>query len=136
MSLVEQKQRNDGSSQIHVKNVDGSNDTGLTSDIWANMNPVWSPDGIKIAFISERDGTYISFALYVMAKDGAKLQKLTDPIFSENVTLTWSPDGQQIAIGSDVTIGKIYVIDIKTRDSRELLHLPDGEIASEPSWQP
>ena len=49
MSLIEQEQRNEGSSQIHVKNVDGSNDIALTNNIWANINPLWSPDGQKIA---------------------------------------------------------------------------------------
>ena len=114
MSLVEQKLRNDGSSQIHVKNVDGSNDHALTSDIWANMSPVWSHDGTKIAFISERDGAYNQFALYVMAKDGTDLQKLTEPIFSENAKLSWSPDGRQIAIADEGTNRNIEIIDTTT----------------------
>lgn len=136
MSLVEQKQRNDGSSQIHVKNVDGSNDVALTNDTWANINPVWSPDGTKIAFLSEQDGTYNSYALYKMAQDGASLQRLTSPIFSESALLTWSPDGQQIAISNDVITGSIYIIDADNGDSRELVSLQDGERASMPSWQP
>ncbi len=136
MSLVEQQQRNDGSSQIHIKNADGSSDIALTNDVWANINPVWSPDGTRIAFLSERDGKYNMFALYVMSKDGTNLQKLTEPIYSENVTFSWFPDGQQIVIGSDVSLNNVYVIDIATRNSRELLHLANGESASAPSWQP
>jgi Tol biopolymer transport system component len=133
MSLLEQKLRNDGSSQIHVENVDGSNERGLTSDIWENVNPVWSPDGTKIGFISERGGTYNVFALYVMANDGTNIQKLFGPILSDRVKLTWAPDGQHVAVSDEV---KIFVIDINTRVSRELLQLPAGESASEPSWQP
>lgn len=136
MSLVEQRQRNDGSSQIHVKNIDGSNDVALTNDIWANINPVWSPDGKKIAFLSERDGTYNMFALYVMSTNGQDIQKLSNPIYSENSKITWSSDGTQIAIDSDVSIGKIYIINLNSGEQRELLSLGDGERAYFPSWQP
>jgi Tol biopolymer transport system component len=136
MSLVEQQKRNDGSSQIHIKNIDGSNDTALTNNVWANINPIWSPDGIKIAFLSEQDGTYDMFALYVMDKNGTNIQKLTEPIYPENVNFAWSPDGQQIAINNDIPVGNISIIDIKTGESRELLRLSDGERASAPSWQP
>lgn len=136
MSLLEQKQRNDGSSQIHVKNVDGSRDVALTNDIWANVNPVWSPSGAKIAFLSERDGTYNMFALYVMSTDGKDIQKLSDPIYSENTRLSWSPDNREIAISADVIIGNIYIINVSTGDKRVLLNLGDEKRASFPSWQP
>jgi TolB protein len=132
MSLLEQKQRNDGSSQIHIKNVDGSNDVALTNDIWANVNPVWSPNGAKIAFLSERDGTYNKFALFVMSADGKAIQKLSDPIYSENVTFTWSPDSQEIAISTDVIIDNIYIINVSTGDKRVLVNLSDGKRASFP----
>jgi Tol biopolymer transport system component len=136
MSLVEQQPRNDGSSQIHVKTVDGSIDVALTNDTWANIHPVWSPDGERIAFLSERDGKYSMFALYIINNDGSKLQKLTEPIYPENITFSWSPDGQQIAISSDAVVGNIHLVDVNTGNPKELLNLPAGEWASFPSWQP
>jgi TolB protein len=136
MSLVEQQHRNDGSSQIHVKTVDGSSDIALTNDTWANIHPVWSPNGERIAFLSERDGKYNMFALYVMSNNGTNLQKLTEPVYPENITFSWSPDGQQIAISSDAMVGSLYLVDVKSGISKELLNLPDGEWASSPSWQP
>lgn len=136
MSLLEQQQRKDGSSQIHVKAVDGSSDVALTNDTWANIHPIWSPDGKKIAFWSERDGKYNMFALYVMNNNGANLRKLTEPVFSENVTFSWSPDGQQLVVSSDALTGKIYIIDVDTGNSKDLIYLPDDEWASFPSWQP
>lgn len=136
MSMQEQKQRNDGASQIHIKNVDGLNDVALTHDTWANVHPVWSLNGEKIAFFSERDGKYNMFALYVMSKDGKDVHKLSESVYSENATLTWSPDGQKIAVGDDAMLGKIYVIDIGTGARQELLSMATGERAIFPSWQP
>ena len=136
MSLIEQEQRNDGSSQIHVKNTDGSNDIALTNDTRANINPTWSPDGKEIAFLSERDGTYNKFALYLMEADGHNVRKLTNPIFSENCTFSWSPDGAQIAIDSDILVGKIYIIDIISGQMSEFMPVIDGQRAFFPAWQP
>lgn len=136
MSLVEQQKRNDGSSQIHIKKVDGSNDIVLTNTVWANINPIWSPDGTTVAFLSERDGIYNMYALYLLNKDGTSTQKLTEPVFTNNTTLSWSPDEQQIVSSSDVTVGSIYMVDVSTGNSRELFQLPNGKWAAAPSWQP
>lgn len=136
MSLVEQQERNDGSAQLHVRNVDGTNDIALTNDVWANVNPKWSPDGSKIAFLSERSGTYEMFALYMMNEDGTDVQKLTETAYPADAVYSWSPDGKQIVISSNNTFNGIYIIDI---DSKTSLPLMDWTIPANvywPSWQP
>jgi len=135
MSLEEQKARNDGSSQIHVKNLDGSGDVALTHDTWANIRPLWSPDGKSIAFLSERDGVYNSYALYVMAHNGQDAKKLSDPVFSETSAFAWSPDGTQIAIDNERSSGKIFLIDLGSSRQSELAIPVEGH-AFFPSWQP
>jgi Tol biopolymer transport system component len=135
MSLEEAKARNDGSSQIHVKNADGTDDHALTNDIWANINPVWSPDGMKLAFLSERDGTYNVFALYIMNSDGSDVHKLTEPIFEDvSTSYSWSSDGKQIVIG-DAHTGCIFIINLAMNSKAEAL-INEGGIAFAPSWQP
>ncbi len=47
----------DGNSEIYSMNPDGSGQTNLTNNSTVDVNPAWSPDGTKIAFASERDGT-------------------------------------------------------------------------------
>ena len=135
MSLAEQQGRNDGSSQIHVKASDGSYDRALTDNIWANVNPVWSPDGKQLAFLSEMHGEYNIFALYVMDADGGNARQISEPIFTESAVYSWSPDGKQIAIG-DIFLGHILLLDAASGKSAELLPAAEGETIMEPAWQP
>ena len=140
MSLVEQRARNDGSSQIHIKQVDGSADRALTDNLWANINPVWSPDGERLAFLSEMHGAYNVFALYVINTDGSHLRQISEPIYSEQAVYSWAPNGEQIVI-NDTFVGQvgragISILDITSDKSRELVSLEEGESVLYPSWQP
>jgi len=136
MSLVEQQESNDGSAQIHVKNVDGTNDIALTNDIWANFSPKWSPDGTKIAFLSERGGTYNMLALYIMNNDGTDVQQVTETGYPEDAIYSWSPDGKQIVISNNNLFSGITIIDLDSRTSHPLMEwsIPANMIS--PSWQP
>ena len=62
-----------------------------------NYLPMYSPDGTKLAFTSNRDGNP---EIYVMNVDGSGLRRLTNhPAI--DVTPTWSPTGTQIAFTSE-----------------------------------
>jgi len=135
MSLEEQRKRNDGSSQIHVRPVNGGNESALTNDTWANILPAWSPDGRLIAFLSERDGNYNQYALYTMETDGANLRRLTAPDYSETTSFSWSGDSRQIAIGSLET-GQIEILDLATGNLRPLLENEPDRTTGQPAWQP
>lgn len=64
-------------ANIHVIDLDGTDDIPLTNLPCINEDPVWSPDGTKIAFQSNRAGNY---EIYTMDADGANQQRLTfDP---------------------------------------------------------
>ncbi len=58
--------------------------------------PVWSPDGRKIAFISDRDGTT---QIHVMWLDTREVAQLTH-LQTAPSGLTWSPDGKELAFTS------------------------------------
>ncbi len=88
-----------------------------------NTSPALSPQGDKIAFLSNRD---YYFDVYIMsAIDGKIIKKLvegnrTDDFEELNILtpgLSWSPDGSKIALsakssGYDV----IYIIDVESED--------------------
>ncbi len=73
----------------------------LTSGESNDTSPVWSPDGGRIAFISERgpnlDRDPDSDVFVVEAKAGATPVRLTDFAGPDGGRLAWSPDGQWIA---------------------------------------
>ena len=136
MSMEEQKARNDGSSQIHIRNIEGSSDQSLTDNIWANVLPVWSPDGSQIAFLSEMHGQYGIFALYIINSDETGLRQLTEPIYTDTgANYSWSPNGKTIAIG-DANIGRIMIIDVASGNLAELPVTGNSETSLWPVWQP
>ncbi len=136
MSMEEQKARNDGSSQIHIRNIEGTSDQALTDNIWANILPVWSPDGQCIAFLSEMHGQYDIYALYIINTNGTGLRQLTDAIYTDTgANYSWSPDSKTIAIG-DTNIGRIMIIDVASGNLAELPVSKNGETSFWPAWQP
>ena len=60
-------------------------------------DPVYSPDGLKIAFISTHDGDP---EIFVMNANGTGLRKLTDNT-AVDAAPSWSPDGGKIVFTSD-----------------------------------
>jgi Tol biopolymer transport system component len=73
---------------IYVMNADGTNVRRLTDSPGLDEGPVWSPDGTKIAFSSDRDGQQ---EIYVMNADGSDPRRLTD-----NPARDESPDWQAL----------------------------------------
>jgi Tol biopolymer transport system component len=98
-----------GDWDVYVVNGDGTGLTDLTPGTPGSRDdlPAWSPDATRIAFSSDRTGT---FNLYVMGSDG------TDPTLIPGTEgarqSAWSPDGEQIAFQAETAgISQIYVLD-------------------------
>ena len=61
-----------------------------------NSDPAWSPDGLRLAFVSDRDG--LGAQVWVMGPDGSNPTKVT--LESGEVSApAWSPDGTRITYG-------------------------------------
>lgn len=80
-------------SNLWLVDVEGKRVRELTHGNWRDFSPVWSPDGRKIAFLSERDG---STQIHVMWLDTKEVAQLTH-LERAPSNLTWSPDGRQLA---------------------------------------
>jgi Tol biopolymer transport system component len=97
-----------GAWEITSMNSDGSI-VALTSNTFFDGYPVWSPDGQKIVFTSDRDG---ALNLYVMNQDGSNVVRLTTTAApAQDRFPTWSPDGIRILFESNRTgSSEIYVM--------------------------
>jgi Tol biopolymer transport system component len=100
----------DGKSQIHLANPDGTNVTCITCGQPGNNDGVrWRPgDANTIIFISDRDhadatgnaGGGFGQELYAMRADGSQATRLTQShIWATNYHVNWSPDGNHIVWG-------------------------------------
>jgi serine/threonine protein kinase/Tol biopolymer transport system component len=89
------------SSDIWVINAEGSTMTRTTFGSGANVWPVWSPDGQRIAFLSTRDGG----GIYQAATNGAGREELLFAGPGAPSPTDWSPDGRFIAFSSSTGVG-------------------------------
>jgi Tol biopolymer transport system component len=112
-----------GNNDIWVMNADGTNPVQLTTDPAGDHTPAWSPDGTKIAFVSDRDGG--NFEIYVMNADGSGQTRLTDDP-AQDFDPTWSPDGSRIAFVSDRDDGffDIFVMNADGSGPTNLTNVP------------
>ena len=83
-------------SAIWVVNADGSGRTRFTAGTHKDTSPRWSPDGSRLAFLSDRDGVT---QLYVMPSDGGEPERITD-LKHGVADPVWSPDGAVLARAS------------------------------------
>jgi Tol biopolymer transport system component len=81
---------------IYLVGIDGSGLRRFTQGNLAEIQPVWSPDGTRIAFSRvDRDGEH--FDLFVAGADGSGLTQLTHTPLADEDSCTWSPNGLQLA---------------------------------------
>jgi eukaryotic-like serine/threonine-protein kinase len=127
----------DQDSQVWVYELARDTMTRLTFEGTVSAGPVWTPDGSKIAFYSNKDGP---FSVFWQKADGSGgLEKLTSSEYTR-APMSWSGDGQLLSFGElNPTTGyDIWVLDMKDRKAAPFLRTPyyesGGRFSSDGRW--
>jgi dipeptidyl aminopeptidase/acylaminoacyl peptidase len=88
--------KNNYTTTIYLAATDGSGSRQLTAGTARDSAPRWSPDGRRLAFVSDRAGKP---QLYLLSLDGGEPRQVTDLAFGVS-SPAWSPDGSRLAVVS------------------------------------
>ncbi|MBN2408991.1 MAG: S9 family peptidase [Candidatus Aminicenantes bacterium] len=109
-------------SSLWITDIEGKRVRELTGGNWRDSSPVWSPDGRKVAFVSDRDGTS---QIHVMWLDTREVAQLTR-VENSPSGVAWSPDGMKLAFS-------IFIPDEKPALKVELPRRPKGAKWADPA---
>ena len=88
--------RDPGNTDVMVYDLARETSTRLTFDPGADDFPLWSPDGQRILFSSDRDG---AANIYAMAADGTgQPARVTTSTTTNHFPQSWSGDGETLVI--------------------------------------
>jgi dipeptidyl aminopeptidase/acylaminoacyl peptidase len=88
-------------SNLWIINADGTDHRPLTTGNRSDITPRWSPDGTRIAFLSDADGKQ---QIYVRWMDSGQTARITNLDQSPD-GIVWSPDGRMLSF-SALVLGK------------------------------
>ncbi len=113
--------RHGSNLEIHVRALAGGESRNVTRHLDYDVNPVWSPDGTELAFMSTRGfelGSLGPFPghLYVHALEADALRQITTaPLTSSLGPSDWSPDGTGILMARAGENGiDVYRLDVRS----------------------
>ncbi|MFC1529618.1 TolB family protein [Gemmatimonadota bacterium] len=119
------------SNAIVAIDPDGANPDTLISGEGSFYEPVWSPDGSRIAYSFEGERSY---NIWVMNADGSDPVQLTDNDHWDSGA-EWSPDGSQILFCSMRNDNfELYLMNADGTDERKIT--TTSVHAIQPAWRP
>ena len=101
----------------------------VSETFWREQNPRWSPDGKRIAFISDRSGRE---EIWIADERGKELKQLSH-VDCDKSSITWAIDSKSLLwSGSDHKLRRVFIEDGKTE---ELVASEVGNIST-PQFSP
>ena len=110
---------------LYTLPIAGGTATRLTHGMALDRQPRWSPDGKRIAFVSDRSGGNNVWVISADARDTVQLSKTSDDMF---ISPAWSPDGKYVAVTRSVTGGpKIFLYHVDGGAGIQMIREPTGQ---------
>ena len=126
--------------EIVASDVDDSDRRRLTKSDSQEISPVWSPDGSRIAFLSDRTSNEEElrgrFHLFTMTPDGSNVQSIAPSVRQVEFTPpVWSLGSRHLAFGAGSTLRDgTLVLHSVGADGSKLTRL--GDTTGTPAWSP
>ena len=124
--------------EIESSRIDGSERRRLTKNSVADVNPEWSPDGNRIAWVS-------GGSIRVMQSDGTDAREIAPSITAMALPPQWSPDGRKIAFIAreerdpaevkGINTEYEYMLYVAAEDGSGLSRMSESWVVS-PTWSP
>ncbi len=102
----------------------------ITDHPYRDFDIDWSPDGRKLAFISERDGNR---EVYIVDVQTRKLKRLTNTPEASESNPKWSPTGNYVAFIRNPFGKQICWVDVNTGEEKVVI---EGPLIGEFAWSP
>lgn len=107
-------------AEIHVFDVSHGLSFNLSNNPAYDVQPVWSPDGVWIAFSSDRDGRR---GIFVMDALGGSVRRLTNADNAYGAP-RWSADGQRLVFTAlNAEPGTLFSIDLDGSNFVQLIDM-------------
>lgn len=111
-----------GSTDIFVESARGGARLRLTQDAWEDANPIWSPDGKQISYLSTRGSQKELWQVPSQGGAGKQLAVFPRPFATGTIYLIcWSQDGQRLYF---VAQCNVYTFEPATNKFTNLTNFP------------
>jgi len=116
--IVYSSTRHSATTDIYMQKVDGLAVTQLTSDAADDAFPTFSPDGQRVAFASNRSG---SWDIYQMDRTGKNITQMTSGA-AHDMHPSYSPDGTRLSYCSLNSRGQweLWIVNLTTNERRQI----------------
>ncbi len=105
----------------------------LTDDPYADLQPEWSPDGSRIAFVTDRFTTDLrtldwgAYQIALIDPESGEIERVPGFPAAKNINPQWSSDGSSLYFLSDANgITNIYRVDLSDSGIYQVTNLTTG----------